>query len=235
MRRVRQGCTIVAPTADFSHRGSRFGITLVEIACSTLILALLLHGVVNLMIVTSQRYSREEETLICMNEAAFIFYQLRRDLRRCVFRGKEVHPYEKAKSAVKFQEDTSAGQGVAGFDILEKDKPFLVQYEFTLREKSLRRGFNGETILMGQGRVIKFVVLWQILGKDGIIRSFPPDPQLPPEPPLPKDWQFLRGWAKVSLTLEGHGKNPLKQDFVSRIFPVPLNKELSTLWCSKAP
>ncbi len=213
----------------------RNGVTLVEIAFTTLIFSLFLHGIMNLLFVTSQRYSRQEETLVCMNEAAFIFHQLRRDLRRCVYSGKEIQSYEKAKSAVKFQEDMGAGQGVACFDILEKERPLLVQYDFSLKEKTLRRGFNGETTIMGQGRVVKFVVLWQVLGSDRIIRSFPPDPQLPPEPPLPKDWQFMRGWAKISLTLEGSGKNPQRYDFVSRIFPVPLNKQLTTLWCSKTP
>jgi len=205
----------------------RRAVTLVEIAVVMLIFTLLVHGAVELLSLSSQRFTQQEQGAACLAEAGHVIAQLRRDTEDMTASGSGPLTLDE-------------GYGIAGFKdgtLVFRSGPEEIAYRWKEAEKTLYRVVPGREKQMARGMVTRFFVTLQMLDTDGALRSSPPDPDWPgPEPvPTVPPPRVVRAWLKVFLTLEqGHGgPGHVSQDYVFRLFPVRLNRRLHSIWLTR--
>lgn len=192
------------------------GVSIVEITVVLLIFSMLLVVVLNLMTISSQRVTQQEQSSVCTSEASLVIAMLRRDAER--MKATDV------RTAAEFRDGA----------LILRTGPGNVTYQWNERERELVRFAEGKSQTLAKGLISRFSAVFQTLGADGITRSVPPDPEAAaPEPALPSPPpRVLRCWVKVFLTLEmgTPGKGLMRQEFVFRLFPVQLNRALHSIW-----
>lgn len=214
-----------------SHRR---GFSLVEMVMLVLVLGLFLTGILSLLSSTMGNFTKQEESIFCAGEASLLITQLNHDfeslIKRGAIPGTFPDTFSQAKAAAMYQ----PAAGLLAFQILGSGGAEDVQYSFDQSEKSITRNCGTHQVTIGKGRIASFSFYWQILGTDGLVRSFPSDPDTVIEPPLPVDMKVGRCWGKVALTLESPkttqaGKKQVKQEYRFRVFPVRFNNELRSI------
>jgi len=203
------------------------GFTLIEISMTVFIASLLLHGIFNLLFVTMNRFTKQEESLMCIFDASLISARLRQDFEACITSSPATAPFSMAQDAVSFNDTTLA------FSVSKGNGAVLARYIFDPASRSLSRETEGQVTKIGEGHVTMFSAVNQILCKDGVIHSFPADPHSGVRTPAVSSATIpLRCWVKVSLTVEGktQTKPEVKQTYEFRIFPVRLNRTIQSIW-----
>ncbi|MBI3039697.1 hypothetical protein HYY75_11750 [bacterium] len=207
---------------------NRPGMTLIEVSIMTLVATILFHAALSLMFLASERFGKQEESIICANNASKIISRLRSDFDNCIASGSKQDMFDFARSTVKFKDQ------VLEFKVLDSKSSHAIQYVFDEKNRMLTRNDKGVSVNLGDHRISKFFVVYQLLCDDGAIRSFPFDPEITsPEPQVFPATKAVRGWVKILLTLEekSKGKQPtIKQDYNFKLFPYRLNRQLQSIW-----
>lgn len=204
----------------------RRGFSLVELSIVILIFVLLLYCIFNLLSASSKQFTHQEEAISCTSEASNLIACLRRDFGMCVAPDVEATVRQTLEKAVAFQ------SGLLEFAMVDSGSTRQVSYLFDPQTKSVKRSYQGNAITFGKSFVGSFSVWLQMLGDDGSILSVPPDPELGSlsAAVFPPERQVVRGWVKVALTMEGNKPPKVLQEYVFRLFPLRLNRQIQSIW-----
>lgn len=223
----------VAPHTFPPSRGSNRAFTLIEISVVMLIFTLILYGAMKLMIVAADRFGHQEEAILFAAEAATIISRMRADLENTLVKGDDPWMFEHVAPSVTFKDE------VLTFPVRIGSADKSVSYVLDRTTRSLIRQFDGKAVSMGKGMVDSFFAVFQVFtgeGAGGVVRSFPGDPDnaAPEAPAPPPGTPAVRAWIKIKLALQGQSRNaaPVRQEYVFRVHPVRLNRQIQSLWAS---
>jgi len=206
-------------------RGNR-AFSLVEISFSFLLAVLLLHGFLNLLLLSSQRFSQQEETVVCLSEASFLHAQLRRDFESCFSQStaSQSSELEVFGNSVIFKDHTLE------FDVLSGKDLKRIKYSYDPNTREIQRQFEGKITKLGQGRLASFSVESRFLLNDGMILSTS-DPAFSTAKADATRYAY-RQWLEVSLLMRGKATRALtvEQPYLFRVFPHLLNKQIRSIW-----
>jgi len=210
-------------------RGSRLrgGFTVIEIAVVALIFSLLIAGVANLLLASSQRFVVTEQAIVLAMESAALMGLLRSDTDGLLATEGGTDTVRLAEGAAQVSPN-----GLA-FRIASDSRLVPVSWSWQPATRSLRRELGGAALELGRGMVATFTVIRQLLGDDGVVRSEPADPEAPGTPAAPAPARVVRVWYKVFLGLEGapgHNRPPVRQEYTVRLFPPLANRQLHSIW-----
>lgn len=202
------------------------GFSLVELSIVVLIFVLLLFCIFNLLSASSKQFTHQEEAISCTSEASNLIACLRRDFGMCVSPDTAESSRETLEKAVAFQSN------ILEFAMVDSGATQQVSYLFDPQTKSIKRSYQGNTITFGKSFVGSFSVWLQMLADDGSVHSIPPDPELGSMSAavFPPGRQVVRGWVKVRLVMEGNKPPKVLQDYVFRLFPLRLNRQIQSIW-----
>lgn len=210
----------------------RHGFSVIEMITVILVLSMVLYGIFRILTDTVRNFTRQEESAFCTGEGVLLISQIKQDFERLIGRGIFPDHYEQALSAITF--DSAAG--ILLFKILGSSGPEEISYTFEKLDRKVIRRQTGKELTLGQGRVADFQFTQHLLGTDGLVRSFPPDPAAPlPEPPPPADKKVLRAWGTFFIVIESPpggplSQKPVHQEYRFNVFPVRFNNELRSIW-----
>jgi hypothetical protein len=202
----------------------QWGFSLVEVSLVFLLVVLMLHGFLNLLTLTTDRYAHQEETVICSSEASLLGAQIRRDMEHCFVQETGSSQFDQFEKAI-----LANGSDIE-FKILSGDGAKTVKYSFDAQAMELNRTLDNQVVRMGKGRLASFSTSIRFLLNDGkdcesgdatfsVARS-------------DSSKTLLRQWVTVNLGMKGKGKShpSVEQEYSFQVFPFLLNKQIRSIW-----